>query len=90
MSNQIAFTLPSAEKKKQFQAQLAAEGLTTKAFFTYCVEAYLGKQIRFGLLSCDSEYDRNEETEENLKAYEASLRGDQESFSLSQAQRLLQ
>lgn len=64
MSNQIAFTLPSAEKKKQFQAQLAAEGLTTKAFFTYCVEAYLGKQIRFGLLA--SELSRYDEAKEDL------------------------
>jgi hypothetical protein len=49
-SAQIAFTLPDAKKKSLLQKQLAADGLTTKSFFSFCVDGYLNQRIRIGVL----------------------------------------
>jgi hypothetical protein len=51
MSAQIAFTLPDKRKKQLLQKQLQADGLTAKSFFTFCIDGYLHKKIRIGVLS---------------------------------------
>lgn len=57
MSAQIAFTLPDKRKKQLLQKQLQADGLTAKSFFTFCIDGYLHKKIRIGVLSdSDDEY----------------------------------
>lgn len=91
MSTQIAFTLPNSEMKKQLQKQLAAEGLNTKAFFTYCVDAYLAKKIKFWLLPTTQleDPDRTSESPAEKQAFERSLAGKEAHFSLAEAQQLL-
>ncbi len=50
MSAQIAFTLTDQEKKSIFQNKLSADGLTVKAFFNFCINAYLDKTIQLGVI----------------------------------------
>ncbi len=93
MATQIAFTLAETKKKKQFQKMLQSEGLTSKAFFNFCIDAYLSKQIKFGLLPSSPYWnpdpDRIEESEKNKQAYEKSVAWTEESFSLSEVKKLL-
>lgn len=53
-STQIAFSLPNIQKKKLLQKKLASEGLTTKAFFSFCVDGYLAQSIKIGIIPSDT------------------------------------
>lgn len=93
MTTQIAFTLPKIEKKKALQEKLNSEWLTTKAFFNFCVDAYLNQQIKFWIFTNnfwkENDPEWLEESEKNKKAYKSSVEWKEESISLSEAKKLL-